>query len=286
MIAKSTPFFLLLTVLISGCGSWGDSEDETPIVVTFKDEALRQGEIQSHVPEGLSEEDSVFYADFYIEQWIREQAIADVATNRIENLEQRVEYKVRDYRRKLIVHEYTDYLIENKLDTTVSETELREYYMRERNNYLAKEDLYSYFFVVSPSEEYREIRDWLKSDEQWALDSAKAWCQKEGNAETVKLDSNYANAFTLNELEKGYHGNLRKVKIGQLIRWTGVIAGKRKRYYFKLNSIVEAGEPMPFHLVSGEMRAILLNDRRFDIIHREEDRILNDAKAKKLISRN
>ncbi len=286
MTVRHILFLFLLCVSAGSCGSWGDGEDDTPIVVAFKDEVLRQGELASRVPEGLSEKDSIFYAEFYIEQWIHEQAVADAALSKITDLEQKIEHKVRDYRRKLIVHEYTNYLVANKLDTNVDEQELREFYGREKENFPSKEDLYNYFFIVSPVEESRSIREWLKSEDAWAADSARNWAALPGNADIVKLDSQYADASTLNEMGKGYFGDLKKSKIGQLIRWTGVIHGMRKRYYFRLIDVILPGEPMPYGLIKDELRTILLNERKFDIIRREEDRIVNEAKAKKIISRN
>lgn len=271
----------MVSAFFSGCG--GEETDGTPIVARYKGKALTTRQLSHFIPKNVNTEDSTRYADLFIERWLREEAITDEALNYDQTLEEKIDFKVEDYRRKLIIHEYTTRLIQDSLNREIPESEVENYYETHKSEFVANEQLYQYFYISTAETNTRDIRDWMRDDKPRFVDSLMNWSQK--FALEYKLDSNYVGESRIREISKGYWGDLKNARPGKLIRWNGVIQGQQRRYQFKLLDVVEPGDPMPYVLSRDKIRRILLNDRKATLIENAEERILKNAKSNNYIEK-
>lgn len=282
---KNTPrlfsVVLLMMGLLWGCGS-GET-DTSPVIAKYKSKNLTQNGLAHYLPEEINKEDSTRFADLYVERWLKEEAIVDVALNTIPELGEEVEFKVEDYRKKLILHEYTTHLIQDSLNREIPDAEIRTYYQQNQGDFSSNENLYQYFYISTAERNTREIREWMDSDKSEFLDSLRKWSAI--NALEYKLDSGYVGESRIREISKGYYGDLKKSRIGKLIRWNGVIQGQQRRYLFKMHNMVEVGDPLPFVLAKDKIRRILLNERKSQLIENVEERILKDARTNNYIQK-
>lgn len=270
------PFALSGILLFSGCNGWfSGGGDNSPTVASYKKRVLTQEKLNHYLPDNLNEEDSIRFANQYIDQWLREQAVADVALRTIGGLEDEIAYKVEDYRSKLILHEYTNYILDNNLDSTVSQKELEKRYNRESDKFLSKENLYSYFFVITTTSNSSFIYNRLKSDDPDQIRELKDWCDEDGAS--YKLDSSYALGESLTEINKGFFSDILNANEGKVMRSTGSKDGKTYRYFFKMINVLDEGSVLPLPLVEDRVRDIIINERKIKLIEAEEEKILKNA---------
>lgn len=275
--------FIAALGILWGCGS--QDIDDSPVVARYKKMELTQNQLEYHIPRGLEEKDSVLYARNYIDQWIKEQVIAEKAIEINPDLEKEIEFKVRDYRQKLLVFEYRTYLKENNKDTVIIESEIREYYKNNLNKFTSSENLVSYFYMAVSNQEgvqLKKVEEWMGSDSPGDIVQLRDWASQ-GNAMDAKLDSLFKNQSELDRLAKGYFVNLKNASIGQLITWNGVIKGQRRNYFFKKLAIVNAGEPLPLSLTRDRIKLILLKERTRTMIEKREKELVDDARSSKKI---
>lgn len=265
---------------ISGCGGEGET-DGSPVIVRFKEKVLTARMLSHYIPEGVGPADSARYAAQYIEQWVKEQAIMDKALSDDETLAERIEFKVQDYKAKLVMHEYQTRLIKDSITEKVSKAAIQKYYEDHKKNFRSKETLFSYFYVVSTTGELAEAAEWMQSDDPADIVKLTDWAAK--NALEYKLDSSYVGETQVNHVSKGYFGSLQKAPIGKFIRWNGVIQGERRRYMFKMMDVVENGAALPLRLCREKITNLILNDQKVKLIERSEERILRDARSKNYI---
>jgi PPIC-type PPIASE domain len=272
---------LLLSLLgITGCGGG----DGTPVVASYNGHDLTQKQLLYHMPKGVKGEDSTLLADLYIQQWLKEQAICDAALAKIENLEEEIAFKVEDDRRKHILHEFTTRLVSDSLKLEIPEAEIENYYNENRDKFIAKENSYSYFYISTHQIQTTEVAKWMRSANPEDLEKLSQWA--EINALDYKLDSTFEGEQVVDELTKGYFGNLKKSETGKLIRWNTVIMGQKNIYYFfKKLSMAQAGEPKPLNLIKEEIKTAILNERKIALYQNAEERILHDARPNFTINR-
>ena len=96
-------------------------------IATIYDKVLYQSDLQSVLYEGISVNDSLFRTKAFIDNWIRRQLLIHQAENNIDKSELDFSRQIEDYRTSLIIYKYESLLIEQNLDTVVSEDEIAKY---------------------------------------------------------------------------------------------------------------------------------------------------------------
>jgi len=97
------------------------------IVATIYDKTLYQSDLQSVLYEGISVNDSLVRTKAFIDNWIRRQLVIHQAEKNIDKSELDFIRQIEDYRSSLIIYKYESQLIEQNLDTVVSDEEIAKY---------------------------------------------------------------------------------------------------------------------------------------------------------------
>lgn len=254
------------------------------VIASYKENVLTLDMVRHYLPEGLNPGDSARISKTFIDQWLKEQAIMDEAMSYDKSLAEEVEYKVRDYKAKLIMNAYQNKIIEESLDKNVSKKEILAFYEANRDNFISSEKLYLYFYLVTANSDLAGPSDWMRSSSTSDVQKLRDWAKE--NALEFKIDSNYVGESTIGFVSKGYYGNLQKTDPGKLIRWNGVIRGEKRFYLFKMIDVVEAGEPLTLQLCRNKIIDLILNERKVGLIEKNEERILKNARTNNYIHEN
>lgn len=117
---------LILVLTLVSCQNFkNDGSDK--VVATIYDKVLYQSDLQSVLYEGISVNDSLVRTKAFIESWIRRQLLIHQAENNIDKSELDFSRQIEDYRTSLIIYKYESMLIDQNLDTVVSENEIAKY---------------------------------------------------------------------------------------------------------------------------------------------------------------
>jgi hypothetical protein len=260
-------------LLLASCG--GSSEED--VVVSFKDKQLTRKMLAHYIPAGVKGEDSARFAELAIQKWTMDQSVMDHALELDPELAERIAYKVEDYRAELIKHEFHTRLIEDSLTASINAKEVDEYYNKNKQHFRGKENMYCYFYVVTAKEDVGDAADWIRSSNYSEILKLREWARQ--NAIDYKVDSLYVGESTIDQVSKGYYGDLKNANPGKLIRWNGVIQGERRKYLFKMIDFIENGAPLPLHLCRDKIRGLIMNERKVALIDRNDKRILDNARA-------
>jgi hypothetical protein len=265
--------------MVTFAASCGDSPKsyQEGVVASYKDKQLTREMLNHYLPNNVAPKDSARFADAFVKQWVKEQAVMDEALSYDAALAQEVEYKVQDYKAKLIMHSYQNRIIEESLDKNVSKKEIIAFYEANKQNFLSTERLYSYFYIVTSKSDNAAVGDWMRGNSSADIKKMQAWANE--NALESKVDSSYVTEAKIDIVSKGYYGNLQKSGLGKLIRWNGVIRGEKRYYLFKMINVVEPGEPMAVELCRDKIIDLILNERKVSLIEKNEERILKNARS-------
>ena len=97
------------------------------VVASIYDKTLHQSDLQSVLYEGISVNDSLVRTKAFINNWIRVQLIIHQAEKNLDKSELDFSRQIEDYRNSLIIYKYQTQLIEQNLDTVVSDAEIEKY---------------------------------------------------------------------------------------------------------------------------------------------------------------
>ena len=116
---------LACVLALLSCQDSNGSDDK--VVATVYDRNLYQSDLQSVLYEGISVNDSLVRTKAFIENWIRRQLVIHHAESNIDKSELDFSKQIEDYRNSLIIYKYETMLIEQKLDTVISDEEIAKY---------------------------------------------------------------------------------------------------------------------------------------------------------------
>ncbi len=249
------------------------------IVAKFRDTVLKRKDLDAFLPGNFSSsEDSIRITRMLIEQWLGEQAMTESALEKIEGLADRVEFKVINYRNKLILQEYFDFLYKSRVDTTVDSITFHAYYQRHKEKYINTENRYQYVFIGTYQYDLRKPQVFITRKPFPDYTSLESWSRE--NAFTFKADSSWLTQEWLDTLSTLYRGNLHTLRGGAYpVSWTSANNGKPAQYLFKMIRTLEAGDTLPPEMVKQTILQGIITERRKSTIEGERNRLLKDAQT-------
>ena len=140
MLLKKVAIGLMLILAFASCQNSNSGNDDR-VVATVYGKVLHQSDLQSIMYEGISKNDSIVKAKAFIDNWIRRQLLIHQAENSIDKSELDFSKEIEDYRNSLIIYKYEEMLIEQKLDTVISEAEIARYVRDNKADEMSKETI-------------------------------------------------------------------------------------------------------------------------------------------------
>ena len=271
-----------LLVLAVSC-NMGNRPDEEPIARVY-DRYLYPSDLSDIIPVTSSFEDSTRIADQFIINWTHENVLLKQAELNLTEDQLDFEENLNKYKNSLIIYAYEQALVNEKLDTSVSLIAMANFYERNRENFLIKKPAYKlkYVKVSKEDEELEQLKKWIRSDKVDVLDELQLYC--ETNAIKYYLnDSVWVTAETIhNEIPPQNEMNFFKDPGSGLFE----LEDDEFVYLIFVNSVLKQGEQAPLELVKSELRIMILNRRKRELLKKMRQDIYNEALRKKNIEIN
>lgn len=142
--AKYATSLLALLLSLTACSH---QADESPLLASVYSQELHASDLDGLVPPGLGHDDSVAIVNNYIEQWIQQAVILEKARR---NVTVDFERELREYKNNLLVYAYERQIIDQLLDTNISETQIEFYYRQHKSEFTLKNSIVKAVYVVAP----------------------------------------------------------------------------------------------------------------------------------------
>lgn len=145
MIPKT--LYIIPFVLLS-CGSLND---ENKVLAEVGDEELHQSDLAFlFKSQYYSYDDSVARAEAYIEQWIEDQIMVQEANESDKIDHAIIERRVTNFKNDLLIYEYQNSLLAERLDTNITEEEIKKYYNENQKEFQLNDYLVKVLYIKIP----------------------------------------------------------------------------------------------------------------------------------------
>lgn len=246
---------------------------EDKIVVSYKDHFLTHDDILAVLPADVSKEDSVKLTDSFIKKWVEKKVVLDEARNNIGEDDMReIENKVIEYKQDLLINAFNNYLIENSLNDSISESELDEYYENNKKSFPLNYDLVQVSSVTLNKEDEEEGDRLFNSgeDEDFFL-----LLTLDGSGNGEENDSVWLAADKLKisfpELAENVNWrtlvNKRKIKLEDAFSVT----------YIKMHKLYNKGNTAPYNFVKPTIKELLINKRKLNLLTDLQNSLYKEA---------
>lgn len=244
------------------------------------DQVLYQEDIAPLFTEGMSTQDSVNLLQATIENWQREQVLLKVATRQMEKSHRNFSKQIEAYKNALLLHEFEQQLLRDKLDSVVTDAEIASYYKKHEGLFILDQPLFKISYIELPKNapELARVKRWFSSpDDSNNQELLKKYC------ESYAMDFDLVGSTWHTEEEWALKLPIRQIserdyrKFGQIFE----INEKNQLYLIILRDSREIKSVSPFELEKEKIRNLLLNQRIHTLLENEEKKIIENARKNK-----
>lgn len=232
-------------------------------------------EIQNAIPDHFSVEDSLLYAEDYIRNWINNELLIKKAQENLTISQKDLAKEIREYRNSLIIYRYQNELMQQKLDTTVSESDISELYDSVKQDFILDKDLVRAILVKIPLSVANpgKVKVFCDATSAPSLEELDAYCKK--NKGSYELYSPlWADARQVFRLLPYQPQNLQRFLASYTIWET------RDASYYYLVRILDytpAGNPSPVGYISSNLKEMILNKRKNEFLEKTRKDIFTEG---------
>ncbi|MFN4235022.1 MAG: hypothetical protein ACK4IK_09485 [Bacteroidia bacterium] len=272
--------FLLTVSFIMGSCNFLSKNEEIPrqAVARVYDKYLYRDELNDVIPSDVSQNDSAQIAENYIKNWIEQTLLLKKAEENLTDEQKDFNKQLEDYKRSLIIYAYQRELINQLLDTIVSDEEIEEYYENNKQNFELKDNIVKvrYIKVAKNAPDIKKLKKWYASDNPQDIKALESYCFQ--FAQNFYLDDKTWLLFDdlLKEIPIKTYNKEDFLKQNKLIELEDSLS-----YYFlniKGYKIKNSISPLSFE--KENIRNIIVNKRKLEIINKMKQDIYNDAANK------
>jgi hypothetical protein len=266
---------ILVTALcIICCTGETVTTKEKPLARVFEN-YLYPSDLKGVVPVEVSGQDSITIVNDFVEKWIRNQLLLNIAEINLTEQEKDVAREIENYRSSLLIYAYQQSYLQQKLDTIVNEGEIEAYYKENMANFILNEPMMKGLFIKLPvnSPEIYRVRQWYRSDNDEDLKRLEAYCFK--NAKVYDhFNEHWVN---INEVVRMIPSD-DKILLNTLKNRNYIEIRDQNYYYFvSAKQLAFEGTTTPYELVKNNIHSIILNKRKVQLISELESSIFYDA---------
>ncbi|HET6227189.1 MAG TPA: hypothetical protein VFF27_12970 [Bacteroidia bacterium] len=266
----------LLLVLIACNRKKENAADQNRKVIARANTAyLYEDDIKDLVPFGSSAKDSVELIRKFIDNWIHETLVIQKAESNLPEDKKNVEKQLQDYRNSLIAFAYEKELVAQKLDTVVTEKEIEEYYNNNKANFELKDNIIKviYIKVNKTAPEMKKLKEWYKSDEPKDKEQLASYCHQ--FAANFYLDDSSWLFFDdlLKEIPIQTYNKELFLQNNRFVE----VSDSLFNYFVNIKGFKIRNSLSPISFETDNIRNIILNKRKLQLITKMKEDVYNDA---------
>jgi len=275
-------YSIILVFFLGSCSLFNDNDqgNRKDALARVYDEYLFPEDVEGIVPGGASAEDSLENLRSFIQSWARNKLILNYARENPNIDQDEIDIRIQNYQDDLVSHFYEKEIVRQKLDTSINEFEIQDYYNQYRQSFILSDDIISIKFV-------KITKGFPKTD------SLKLWLRSHNDEDSYKLKDfcyryNAINFFIKDSTWFVYDDIIQELPLQV----------SNPEYYFRyknyeekidsnivylmaINGFQKKGNISPLNYVKENIKMIILNRRKLKVIKQTYDKIYQDALLKK-----
>jgi len=255
-----------LVLAVLGCTSSTEEENDR-LLAKVENRALYLSELEGMFGEAESAADSNRIIDMYVNRWVQEALVLTEAERNLPP-DLNIDKMVRDYRASLIQHNYEQTIVEELLDSTITQQELDTFYKKNREQYPLEAPIIRcrLLKVSTPAPELDSLQQLWNLDEGTDLSTLRQYAQQYA-AEYVLEDS------TWNQVEEVAlllpKGSITVDDISTNSDFQ--VEKEGFRYFFEVFERKERTEIAPLSYIEEQVRKVILHSRKIKLLEEKRD---------------
>ena len=255
--------WIWIWVWLGACSSPGSVEstaevpEEDPVLARVYDEELTLSQLPIVSAASVASKDSAEMIRKAVDRWIHEQLfLQEAAKNVPEELD--IEKLIEEYRSSLIRHYFEEKLIKTKLDTVITEFDLKAHYEENKDLYALEKSILRclYIKVRKPVPRLKKMEQWLEDREDADYARLRKYCMN--NAEFCLM--NPEKWYQWDDIKESFPDKIQRMNLK-----TGAVttfADFKYQYYIHILEYVSKKSDAPFSYIEERATKLIIRERK------------------------
>lgn len=265
--------FISIIFALASCGS--SSNKESTAVAKVYNDNLYKSDLAGLVPAGSSSKDSLSIVKNYINNWIEQKLLIHNAEENLSSKQKNFEKQLEDYKNSLLIFNYEKELVRQKLDTVVADSTIRNYYKKNTNEFLLKENIVKvrYVKLSANATNASTVKNLYKLETPSAKSALEEYCKK--YAVNYYLDDSTWLFFNdlLKEIPIKTYDQEEYLKLHKNIE----LQDSLYSYYLTIRDYQVKESVSPLSFEKENVKKIILNKRKLKLIKDMQDHVFKEA---------
>ena len=266
---------LCMVVTLSGCSYFGHSTDEK-FVAKVDDKTYLLKDLKSQLPTGMTKPDSLARVNDILTRWIKKELLLKMAEENLDESQRDLTKEIEEYRNALLIHRYQQQLLSQKLDTVLTEADIRNFYDIHPEKFTLDYNIVKAVYVEIPKNVAKsdQIKRWMSENSSRSMSELESYSFQYAskydhfNNEWVDFNSILSRVPGVTEQPEYL---LRSSKLHQF-------SDLNNYYFILINDYILAGEKAPYDFVKDRIESLILNSRKMEFLQDLEKNIYEKGK--------
>ncbi len=263
--------YIIFAIVVFGC----DTRTEDVKLASVEERVLYLSDLTAFLPDNLSAEDSAAMAQDFIRNWVRKELVLNKAEENLSENNKNVQKELEEYRQSLITYKYKKELVRQKMDTTVTEEQILDYYTKNQSNFLLRNNIVKAVFIKIPNEfaEPDRLKSLCNENSEESLNELNDFCIRYAKAYDV-FNNKWVN---FNVVSTNIPEDITNPE--RYLARNKVIETRDSSYYYLayINDYKLTGQTAPVEHVSENIKNLILNTRKIDFLKDTEEEIYQEG---------
>lgn len=269
---------IIAALPLAACSSGHGPEDK--VVAIAYGEKLYWSDLRMVVPVTAGPEDSAAIASRYLDNWARDRVILHMAEQNLDKAQINLDAQIKAYRESLLTFAYEQALVAQNLDSTVSGSQVQDYYDKNIANFQLKDNIVrARWFKLRGHDKkmVQRVEQLWRSNDREELHKLELLLARQGTAIVDTHDDwiEFSNLQLQVPLRPDNPTDWlqRQSKV--------VVEDSTGTYFVNILDHRLKDSTSPIDLVEGQIRAIIINQRKLKLVERMREELYTNAVANK-----
>ncbi len=259
-------------IVILGVMSCQQQSPNADAAARVNDRYLSKEELNMAMPKGLPAEDSLLFRNNFIKMWATKELLLEKARINVDDRDGDIKELVRNYEQELLIERYKKALLQQELDTLITETDLNDYYEANKNVYRLNEELMQlkYIHFSSDLSDKKDLIELFRSNDQEDIEELIA-----RELEFYSFSFNDSIWVSYRDVEKklAFLKDEKNIKKNQFIQKEDSLGV----YLLAVKDMRHRNDIAPKEYVIPTIQQMILHKRKLELMNEIEKTIMVDA---------
>ena len=264
---------MLLFLIITGCSNNDDTGKK--LVAEVGDKKLYSSDLNEIIPTGIEKEDSLVMAEDYIHKWIKKELLIQKAEENLTYDQKNVTRELEEYRNSLITYKYKNELMKQRMDTTVTDDQISDYYNEHSENFNLNRNIVKAIYIKIPTEYANplQLKELCSNTTEEGLAEVREYCLQYAKGFDIFMDNWVDFEMVIKNIPKEIDDPERFL---QQNKW---IELEDSNYYYlvSIHDFKLKNEEAPMEYVKDNIKNLILNRRKIAFLKQVEDNVYTEG---------